>query len=88
MTRGTHRGLVGKLKVADHLEDLVVDGSGSLKEWQRKVRNGPVSIRILTSVSGVEGAIEVQFPQKAGNSFNLLKPTGHVMHQHFNIQQL
>jgi hypothetical protein len=20
--------------------------------------------------------------------FNLLKPTGHVMHQHFNIQQL
>jgi hypothetical protein len=22
------------------------------------------------------------------NSVNLLKPTGHVMHQHFNIQQL
>ena len=23
-----------------------------------------------------------------GNCINLLKPTGHVMHQHFNIQQL
>ena len=27
MMRGTHRGLVGKLKEADHLEDLVVDVS-------------------------------------------------------------
>jgi hypothetical protein len=26
--------------------------------------------------------------RKSGNTLNLLKPTGHVMHQQFNIQQL
>ena len=26
--------------------------------------------------------------RQKGTSFNLLKPTGHVMHQQFNIQQL
>ena len=26
--------------------------------------------------------------QQAFHEFNLLKPTGHVMHQQFNIQQL
>ena len=31
--------------------------------------------------------MEVEAAYKAG-IFNLLKPTGHVMHQQFNIQQL
>ena len=28
------------------------------------------------------------FPRLYNTCFNLLKPTGHVMHQQFNIQQL
>ena len=51
MRRGTHRGLVGKLKETDHLEDLVVDVSivcrRISKEWYRRVRTGLASLRTL-----------------------------------------
>ena len=58
----------------------------------RKSRKGDSERRSDGKLCGIESIRLVQvmseeFKRVIGN-FNLLKPTGHVMHQQFNIQQL
>ena len=43
----------------------------------------------MYSIRGIKSNIKyILYTQRCNRKFNLLEPTGHVMHQQFNIQQL
>ena len=43
---------------------------------------------ILNTILGIIKYSQTKRQKKPGETINLLKPTGHVMHQQVNIQQL
>ena len=87
----SHKHIVGKPEDRGRFLSVVVDGRIILKSILQKRCDKVDWIQVdTTAVSTRDVGVLIGKPPKFNTreDINLLKPTGHVMHQQFNIQQL